>query len=131
MIALKKLYLNIGILNESLINKPKSKKMKKTKNGNSLLIRIIKSAPLFILLLQSTFLFSQNDDNINSRDILYLTSGGKLIPQQAIMDIRHYTIALEVDMVKKSINGATEVSLNLSKKTDTILLDLIHLYSVT
>jgi hypothetical protein len=88
MIALKKLYLNVGILTESLINKPKKYKMKNTKTGNSLLFRIIKSAPLFIILLQSTFLFSQNDDNINSRDILYLTSGGKLIPQQAIMDIR-------------------------------------------
>jgi hypothetical protein len=116
MIALKKLYLNVGILTESLINKPKKYKMKNTKTGNSLLFRIIKSAPLFIILLQSTFLFSQNDDNINSRDILYLTSGGKLIPQQAIMDIRHYTIALEVDMINHSINGATEVSLNLSKK---------------
>ncbi len=131
MIALKKLYLNVGILTESLINKPKKYKMKNTKTGNSLLFRIIKSAPLFIILLQSTFLFSQNDDNINSRDILYLTSGGKLIPQQAIMDIRHYTIALEVDMINHSINGATEVSLNLSKKTDTLLLDLIHLYTVT
>jgi aminopeptidase N len=47
------------------------------------------------------------------------------------MDIRHYTIALDVDLAKQSINGSTEVSLNLSKKTDTILLDLIHLYKVT
>jgi aminopeptidase N len=47
------------------------------------------------------------------------------------MDIRHYSIALEVDIAKQSISGSTEVSLNLSKKTDTILLDLIHLYKVT
>ena len=96
-----------------------------------MLTTMIKSATLIIILFQSTVLLSQNDDNINSRDILYLTSGGKLIPQQAIMDIRHYTIALEVDMVQHAINGSTEVSLNLSKKTDTILLDLIHLYAVT
>ena len=105
--------------------------MKNAKTGKSMLTTMIKSATLIIILFQSTVLLSQNDDNINSRDILYLTSGGKLIPQQAIMDIRHYTIALEVDMVKKSINGSTEVSLNLSKKTDTLLLDLIHLYAVT
>ena len=74
---------------------------------------------------------SQNDDNINSRDILYLTTGGKLQPLQAIMDIRHYSISLEVDIAKQSISGSTEVSMNLSKKTDTILLDLIHLYKVT
>ncbi len=88
-------------------------------------------ATVVILLLQSLFAMSQNDDNINSRDILYLTSGGKLLPLQAIMDIRHYTINLEVDLVKQSISGSTEVSINFSKKTDTILLDLIHLYAVT
>ncbi len=92
------------------------------------------SPKLFVLIL---FLFnfskvqSQNRNDINSRDILYLTSGGKLNPLQAIMDIRHYTIALDVDMAKQSISGFTEVSLNLSQKTETILLDLIHLYKVT
>ena len=73
---------------------------------------------------------SQNRDDINNRDISYLTSGGKLNPLQAIIDIRHYSIVLEVDITKQSIAGSTEVSLNLSKKSDTILLDLIHLYKV-
>ena len=31
-----------------------------------------------------------------------LTNGGKLKPEQAIMDIRHYTIALNVDFNQKS-----------------------------
>jgi hypothetical protein len=74
---------------------------------------------------------SQNDDKITSRDVLYLTSGGKLHPLQANMDIRHYTIKLDVDLVKQSIQGSTEINLNLAAKTDTILLDLIHLYAVT
>ncbi|MCA0362515.1 MAG: M1 family metallopeptidase [Bacteroidetes bacterium] len=96
--------------------------------------------PLNFLLKTSfltTFLFlsfvgkSQNRDDINNRDILYLTSGGKLNPLQAIMDIRHYTIELDVDITKQSIAGFTEVSLNLSQKTDTLMLDLIHLYKVT
>ncbi len=88
----------------------------------------------FILI---SFLFvtftgkSQNKNGINSRDILYLTSGGKLNPLQAIMDIRHYTIELDVDIANQSIAGFTEVSLNLSQKTEAILLDLIHLYKVT
>jgi aminopeptidase N len=50
---------------------------------------------------------------------------------QAIIDIRHYTIALDVDIQKQSINGSVELSLNLSKKTDTILLNLVHLFTVT
>jgi len=94
-------------------------------------VHISKLLTIVILTSISLQAFSQNDDNINSRDILYLTTGGKLQPLQAIMDIRHYTIALDVDISKQSISGSTEVSLNLSKQTDTILLDLIHLYKVT
>ena len=94
-------------------------------------INLCKVLTIVMLSLASLQAYSQNDDNINSRDIAYLTSGGKLHPLQAIMDIRHYTIALDVDISKQSISGSTEVSLNLSKKTDTILLDLIHLYKVT
>ena len=94
-------------------------------------INLCKVLTIVMLSLASLQAYSQNDDNINSRDIAYLTSGGKLHPLQAIMDIRHYTIALDVDIAKQSISGSTEVSLNLSKTTDTILLDLIHLYKVT
>jgi aminopeptidase N len=89
------------------------------------------------IFLLTAFLFlgfkvkSQGKYDINNRDILYLTSGGKLNPLQAMMDIRHYTIDLEVDIAKQSIAGFTEVNLNLSQKTDTILFDLIHLYKVT
>ena len=94
-------------------------------------VQLFKMVTILILSMQCMQAFSQNDDNINSRDILYLTTGGKLQPLQAIMDIRHYNIVLDVDIAKQSISGSTEVSLNLSKKTDTILLDLIHLYKVT
>jgi len=92
---------------------------------------VLKQAILFVLLLPALVSVSQNNNNINSRDLSYLTSGGKLHPLQAIMDIRHYTIVLDVDIANKSIKGSTEVSLNLSKKTDSLLLDLIHLYTVT
>jgi len=88
-------------------------------------------AILFVLLLPALVSFSQNNNSLNSRDLSYITSGGKLNPLQAIMDIRHYTIVLDVDIENKSIKGSAEVSLNLSKKTDTLLLDLIHLYTVT
>ena len=60
-----------------------------------------------------------------------MSSGGVLKPLQAIMDIRHYTIALHVDPENQSIDGYTEVDLVLSQPTDTILLDLIHQYTVS
>jgi len=67
----------------------------------------------------------------NSLDLSYLSSGGKLKPLQAIMDIRHYDINLDVNIEQRTIQGNTIVTLNLSKQTDTILLDLVHLLKVT
>jgi len=55
-----------------------------------------------------------------------LKSGGKLKPEQAIMDIRHYTIALDVDPIQKTINGYTEIDLNLLKPSAGLLFDLWH-----
>ena len=59
-----------------------------------------------------------------------MSSGGKLEPLQAIMDIRHYTIALDVDIDKKAIKGYTEIELILSSPTDTLLFDLTHTMKV-
>ena len=99
-------------------------------------MKIITKHSLNLFCSIAFFFFSQavlgqNRYDINNRDILYLTSGGKLHPLQAIMDIRHYSIVLDVDIPNQSIAGFTEVSLNLSQKSDTILLDLIHLYKVS
>jgi len=55
-----------------------------------------------------------------------LKSGGKLKPEQAIMDIRHYTIVLNVDPEQKTINGYTEIDLNLQQSTNNLLFDLWH-----
>ena len=68
--------------------------------------------------------------NAQNRDISYMSSGGKLNPLQAIMDIRHYTISLDVDITNKKIAGSTEIELLLSKKTDTLLFDLVYLLDV-
>ncbi len=54
-----------------------------------------------------------------------MSSGGKLNPLQAIMDIRHYTIALDVNIEARSISGYTEVDLVLNQPTDTLLLNLV------
>lgn len=55
-----------------------------------------------------------------------LKSGGALKPEQAIMDIRHYTIALDTDPVAKRIDGYTEIDLVLSQKTPLLLFDFWH-----
>jgi len=55
-----------------------------------------------------------------------LKSGGALKPEQAIMDIRHYTIALDVDPVEKRIAGYTEIDLILSQQTGVLLFDFWH-----
>lgn len=79
---------------------------------------------VWLLLATSSLLQAQN------RDISYVNSGGPLKPLQAIMDIRHYTIALDVDIDKRTINGYAEIELLLAQPTDTLLFDLIHLYTV-
>lgn len=53
-----------------------------------------------------------------------LKSGGKLKPEQAIMDIRHYTVALNADPVQKSIDGYTEIDLILAQPSEKLLFDL-------
>ena len=55
-----------------------------------------------------------------------LKSGGVLKPEQAIMDIRHYTIALDVDPAQQTINGYTEIDFNLLKPTNYLLFDFWH-----
>ncbi|MBN8577011.1 MAG: M1 family metallopeptidase [Cytophagales bacterium] len=60
-----------------------------------------------------------------------LRSGGALKPEQAIMDIRHYTIALTVNPEEKTIQGYTEIDLNLAANTPVVVLDLWHGLTVT
>ena len=86
--------------------------------------------PRIKLLLIGCAVITCFSGKAQNRDISYLSSGGKLNPLQAIMDIRHYTIALDVNIENKTIEGSTEVEILLSKSTDTLLLDLVHLLSV-
>ena len=73
-----------------------------------------------LAILSSTVGFSQN-----------LKSGGPLKPEQAIMDIRHYTIALDIDPVNQYIKGYGETDLILTKSTDVLLFDFWHGLKVT
>ncbi len=67
---------------------------------------------------------------LNAQNINYWNSGGKLNPLQANMDIRHYTLSLDVDIPNQSINGFAETNLIFTHATDTILFDLIDRFDV-
>lgn len=79
----------------------------------------MRSLLLLILVLSGLSMQAQN-----------LKSGGKLNPEQAIMDIRHYTLALDVNPKLQTIDGYTEIDLVLAKQADRLLFDLIHLFDV-
>ena len=55
-----------------------------------------------------------------------IISGGPLKPEQANMDIRHYTLSLQVDPAAQRISGYTEISLLLLQPAAIILLDLVQ-----
>jgi len=60
-----------------------------------------------------------------------LTSGGKLKPEQAIMDVRHYTIALNVDVKQKMIDGYTTIDVIMAQPTHVLLFDLLDSLTVS
>ncbi|MBS1656118.1 MAG: M1 family metallopeptidase, partial [Bacteroidetes bacterium] len=60
-----------------------------------------------------------------------ITSGGKLKPEQAIMDIRQYTIALKLDIPKHSISGYTTITVNMLQPTHTLLFDLLDSFTIS
>lgn len=90
----------------------------------------IRIVGLMLFVLFSQLVLAQNTKRIDDRDISYVTSGGKLHPLQKKMDIRQYTLALDIDIPNRSISGYTEIKIQQLEKSDTILFDLIHLYLV-
>ncbi|MFB9844640.1 M1 family metallopeptidase [Mucilaginibacter ginsenosidivorans] len=67
--------------------------------------------------------------NAQAKDSV-LTSGGKLKPEQAIMDVRHYTIALNLDFKDRTIDGYTAIDVIMAKPTNVLLFDLMDTYKV-
>jgi aminopeptidase N len=59
------------------------------------------------------------------------TSGGKLKPEQAIMDVRHYTIALNVNFDEKFIDGSTVVDVVMAQPAKVLILDLLDSLNVS
>lgn len=86
----------------------------------------MKSSLYFLLIC-----FFTNAVVAQDRDIRYMVSGGELNPIQANMDIRHYTLALDIDITDDSITGSVTVDFILQQAADTVLLDLVHFMKVT
>lgn len=80
----------------------------------------MRNLSLFFFFLISLCVSAQN-----------LKTGGKLKPEQANMDIRHYTVSLNVDPEKKTIDGFAEIDFILLKGTNSLLFDLWHGLSIT
>jgi aminopeptidase N len=80
------------------------------------------SAFLFTFLFFSLTLTAQETD--------FWISGGKLNPIQANMDIRHYTLSLDIDIANQAIKGFVETDLILAHNTDSLLFDLIDRFDV-
>lgn len=59
-----------------------------------------------------------------------LTSGGKLKPEQANMDIRKYTIALDLNLEKQTIAGYTTIGLYTLQPTSVLLFDLMDSFQI-
>ncbi|HEY0741421.1 MAG TPA: M1 family metallopeptidase [Chryseosolibacter sp.] len=75
---------------------------------------------IFLACVFSATTFAQN-----------LKSGGKLKPEQANMDIRHYALTLDVDPKQKSIKGFTEIDFKLKEATNVLIFDLVNLLKVS
>ncbi|HEV2353570.1 MAG TPA: hypothetical protein VGR89_04965, partial [Puia sp.] len=56
--------------------------------------------------------------------------GGKLKPEQANMDIRHYTIDLALDIPGRAVSGSTSIRCNLLTPATVLLFDLMDSFHV-
>ncbi|GAB3903083.1 M1 family metallopeptidase [Mucilaginibacter boryungensis] len=81
-----------------------------------------KTIAVLVLLVLSSLSYAQKQT---------FTSGGKLKPEQAIMDIRHYTIALNVNVPKKSIDGYTTVDVIMAQPTKSLIFDLLDSFKIS
>lgn len=58
-------------------------------------------------------------------------SGGPLKPEQANMDVRHYTVSLDVSPENQSYAGYTEIRLDLKAASGDLLFDLDNNFTVS
>ncbi len=57
--------------------------------------------------------------------------GGKIKPEQANMDIQHYTIDIDLNIPDKSLSGSAVIDLNLHEAAAGLLFDLMDSFKVS
>lgn len=77
-----------------------------------------------MILLSAMFFFNQASAQSA------FTSGGKLKPEQAIMDVRHYTIALDVDVNLQIVDGYTIIDIVMQQPTRILVFDLLDSFNI-
>ena len=58
-------------------------------------------------------------------------SGGHLKPEQAVMDIRHYTLTLDVSPETESYKGSVEITLNQLSSSPVLLFNLDNRFTIS
>lgn len=58
-------------------------------------------------------------------------SGGVLMPEQAAYDVKHYDLAVKVDVEKQSISGTLTATAQIVKPLDKFVLDLDSAFTVS
>jgi len=91
----------------------------------ALIILVMKIADMKLLYTTFAIFISLSSDAQN------LKSGGRLSDIQANMDIKHYSVQIDVDTINRSFTGNTGIKLNLKQSTRSIDLDLTDLMKIS
>ncbi|MGB7070860.1 MAG: M1 family metallopeptidase [Pyrinomonadaceae bacterium] len=79
-----------------------------------------------IILLAVSTSFAQRELGVRPTD-----TGGPLMPEQAVYDVKHYGIRLNVEPAKRSISGETSIAGTIVHPTNVMVLDLDTPYEVS
>ena len=80
---------------------------------------------VFVLLLFSVLIFAQRDLGARPTD-----SGGVLMAEQAAYDVKHYDLAVAVDVPNESIKGVLTATAKIAKPLNNFVLDLDYPFAV-
>ncbi|MGI9035237.1 MAG: M1 family metallopeptidase, partial [Pyrinomonadaceae bacterium] len=86
--------------------------------------RKLSSGFLFCLILVAS-VFAQRDLGARPTD-----SGGVLMPEQAAYDVKHYDLAVKVDVPDETITGVLTATAQIVKPLDKFVLDLDYPFTV-
>ncbi len=74
----------------------------------------------------TAFAFAQRELGVRPTD-----SGGVLMPEQAAYDVRHYDLAVKVDIPNQAISGVLTATARIVKPLDNFVLDLDYPFTVS